>query len=94
LELLLHIDETITIHGILVPVSWNTSGEIVCLAVSTFDEQEYRLAGDDAAGRWRDHLNREVAIQGRPFQHGVEQWIAVQSFNTVQSERNSNPNTI
>jgi hypothetical protein len=85
LDLSLQTEKTITVHGILVPVSWNTSGEIVCLAVSTFDEKEYRIAADDAAGQWRDYLNREIAIQGRPFLNGVEQWITVQSFRVVQS---------
>lgn len=83
MDLSLRADETITIHGILVPVSWNTSGQIVCMAVSTFDEKEYRIAGADAADRWRDYLNREVAIQGQPFRDGVEQWITVQSFHVV-----------
>ena len=83
LDFSLQADETITIHGILVPVSWNAAGEIVCLAVSTFDEKEFRIAGDDAADRLRDYLNREVAIQGRPFRSGVEQWITVQSFHVV-----------
>jgi hypothetical protein len=85
-------NETITIHGILVPVSWNTAGEILCVAVSTFDEKEYRVAGDEAAVHLRDYLNREVSIQGRPFQNGVEQWITVQSFHAVQSERHPKHN--
>jgi hypothetical protein len=79
-------NETITIHGILVPVSWNPTGKIVSLAVSTFDEKEYRIAGDEAVDQLRDYLNREVSIQGRPFQNGVEQWITVHSFHAVQSE--------
>jgi hypothetical protein len=93
LDLSLQADETITVHGILVPVSWNTSGEIVRIAVSTFDEKEYRIAGDQAAGRWQDHLNREVAIQGRPFRNGVEQWITVLSFHVIKSVQNTEPNT-
>ena len=92
MDLSLQADQTITIHGILVPVSWNTSGEIVRVAVSTFDEKEYRIADDDAAGRWRDHLNREVAIQGRPFRNGIEQWITVLSFQVIQSAHNMEPN--
>jgi hypothetical protein len=90
----LQAEETITIHGVLVPVSWNASGEIVCVAVSTFDEKEYRIAGDDAADQWRDYLNQEVAIQGRPFHNGVEQWIAVQSFHVVQSAQDPKPNSV
>lgn len=88
MDLSLQAGETITIHGILVPVSWNTSGDIVSVALSTFDEKEYRIACDDVPDRWRDYLNREIAIQGRPFKHGVEQWIAVQSFYIVPNERN------
>jgi hypothetical protein len=88
LDLSLQADETITINGVLVPVSWNPSGEVVCVAVSTFDEKEYRLAGHDAADQWQDHLNREVSIQGRPFQRGVEQWIAVRAFHIIQSDQN------
>lgn len=91
MDLSLQSYETITIHGILVPVSWNTSGEIVCVAVSTFDEKEYRIAGDEAAGQWREYLNREITIQGRPFHNGVEQWITVQSFHLTRSAQDAEP---
>ena len=87
-------DDTITIHGILVPVSWNTSGEIVCVAVSTFDEKEYRIAGDHAADQWRDYLNQEISIHGQPFFNGAEQWITVQSFHIDQTGPNADPNDI
>jgi hypothetical protein len=83
LDLLLQAAATITINGILVPVSWNKAGEVTGVAVSTFDEKEYRIADDDGPSQWQDYLNREVSIQGRPFQRGVEQWIAVQSFRIV-----------
>ena len=94
MNLSLQADETITIHGILVPVSWNTSGEILCVAVSTFDEKEYRIAGGDAARQWQDYLNREIAIQGRPFFNGIDQWITVQSFHVDQSAQDAGPNDI
>jgi hypothetical protein len=94
LNLSLQADETITIHGILVPVSWNTSGEILCVAVSTFDEKEYRIAGDDATRQWHEYLNREISIQGQPFLSGVEQWITVQSFYVDQSAPDAGPNDI
>ena len=94
MDLSLQAEEPITIHGILVPVSWNASGEIVCVAVSTFDEKEYRIAGCDTADQWRDYLNQEVSIQGRPFLNGVEQWITVQSFHVVQSAQNPQLNSI
>jgi hypothetical protein len=76
---------TITINGILVPVSWNSSGQVVCVAVSTFDEKEYRIADQDAADLWQDSLNREVTVKGQPYQRGIEQWISVQSFHIIES---------
>jgi hypothetical protein len=85
LDLLFQADETIAINGVLVPVSWNKAGEVVCVAVSTFDEKEYRIADPEAASQWQDYLNREVAIQGRAFKRGLEQWITVQSFRIIQS---------
>lgn len=81
-------DETITINGILVPVSWNAAGKILCVAVSTFDEKEYRLADHDAADQLQESLYREVSIQGRAFRRGSEQWITVQSFHIIQSSPN------
>ena len=79
------VNGTITINGILVPVSWNTAGQVVCVAVSTFDEKEYRIAEHDASDRWQDYLNQEISVQGRPYQRGIEQWITVQTFHFNES---------
>jgi len=76
---------TITINGILVPVAWNSSGQAVCVAVSTFDEKEYRIADQNESNLWQDSLNREVTVQGQPYQRGIEQWISVQSFHLIES---------
>lgn len=81
--------DTITINGILVPVSWNSSGQVVCVAVSTFDEKEYRIADLDAPSQWQDYLNREISVHGRPYQRGIEQWITVQSFHVIGSAPNA-----
>ena len=78
-------NDTISINGILVPVSWNSSGQVVCVAVSTFDEKEYRIAEHDASSQWQDYLNLEVSVQGQPFQRGIEQWISIQSFHVIES---------
>jgi hypothetical protein len=77
--------DTITINGILLPVSWNSSGGVVCVAVSTFDEKEYRICDHDASNQWQDYLNREVSVQGRPYRRGIEQWIAVEFFHVIES---------
>lgn len=80
-----HEDRTITINGILVPVSWDSSGRVMCVAVSTFDEKEYRIDDLDASSRWQEYLNREVTVLGRSYQRGVYQWIIVQSLQIVDS---------
>jgi hypothetical protein len=83
---------SITINGVLVPVAWNSSGHVTSVAVSTFDEKEYRIAGPEASNQWQDYLNREVSVQGLPFQRGIEQWITVQAFCVIQSRPQKEPN--
>lgn len=85
MEISSQVGDAITINGVLVPVSWTPSGGIVCVAVSTFDEKEYRIADQDSTDKWQDYLNREVFVRGRPFQRGIEQWITVQSFHIIES---------
>ena len=76
----------ITINGILVPVAWNSAGQVVCTAVSTFDEKEYRIADQETSDQWQVYLNRQVSVRGRPYLRGIEQWITVQSFHVIDSE--------
>jgi hypothetical protein len=83
---------SITINGVLVPVAWNSSGHVTCVAVSTFDEKEYRIAGPEASNQWQDYLNREISVQGLPFQRGMEQWITVQAFRVIQPTPQAEPN--
>ena len=83
---------SITINGVLVPVAWNSSGHVTSVAVSTFDEKEYRIAGPEASNQWKDYLNREISVQGYPFQRGIEQWITVQAFRVIPSAPQSEPN--
>ena len=83
---------SITINGVLVPVAWNSSGHVTCVAVSTFDEKEYRIDGPEASSQWKDFLNREVSVQGCPFQRGIEQWITVQAFRVIPSAPHTEPN--
>jgi hypothetical protein len=85
---------SITINGVLVPVAWNSAGHVTCVAVSTFDEKEYRIDGPEASNQWRDYLNREVSVQGLPYYRGIEQWITVQTFHVVQADPQAEPNKI
>ncbi len=55
------------------------------MAISTFDEKEYRIADQDASILWQDYLNRAVTVQGKPSQRGIEQWICVESFQILES---------
>ncbi len=55
------------------------------MAVSTFDEQEYRIDENSASSLWQECLNREVTVRGRLYQSGIYQWITVQSFQIIES---------
>jgi hypothetical protein len=78
-------NETIVIRGIIVPAGWSANGQIICVAVATFDEKEYRIAENDAIEQWRYDLNKAVEIQGRPYKRGIEQWLAIHAFHFIET---------
>lgn len=65
----------------------------MCMAVATFDENEYRIAENDALDQWCNDLNKAVEIQGRPYKREGEQWLAVHTFHFIEtiSQNEFNP---
>lgn len=54
----------VTIRGIVIPVDWDEEGNIVAIAVSTHDEEEYLICGQDKGEELRAHIREEVEISG------------------------------
>ena len=54
----------ITIRGIVIPIDWDEKGNVVAIAVSTYDEEEYLICGQDKGAELRAHIREKVEING------------------------------
>lgn len=53
-----------TFRGILIPLNWDNGGEIIAIALSTVDEEEYMI-DDNAKGReMLEFIRKEVEVSG------------------------------
>lgn len=76
----------IRIKGVLIPVAWETTGKITCLAVATFDEKEYRIRADGLDGQWQDLLSKMVTVEGVPYEKDGLQWFSARSIQPINQE--------
>ena len=83
--------EDTVLEGVLVPVEWGPSGEVLDVGLMTFDENEYRI--DSATTRdhsLKDHLQKHVRLStlirdGRVIQ--VRRVEMLESKNLGSSQR-------
>jgi hypothetical protein len=80
----------IFVKGILIPVGWNSRGEITLLAVADFNEKEYRIDDADLIAECESLLQKLVELHGFPYCRGTEQWLRVISYRLLQKAANTN----
>jgi hypothetical protein len=56
--------EEIIIRGIIIPAGWDEKGNIIAIAVSTFDEDVYHIENDDRGSQLMPFIREEVEIKG------------------------------
>jgi hypothetical protein len=56
--------EEIIIRGIIIPNGWDEKGNIIAIAVSTFDEDVYHIENDDRGRQLMPLIREEVEIKG------------------------------
>ena len=55
----------VVLEGVLLPVGWGASGEVVDVTLMTFDEDEYPIDPDAArTHNLLDHLRQSVRLEG------------------------------
>jgi hypothetical protein len=56
--------EVIMIQGIVIPTDWDEKGNIIDIAVSTFDEDVYHIENDERGRQLMSLIREEVEIKG------------------------------
>lgn len=54
----------IMIRGIVIPSAWDEKGNIIAIAVSTFDEDIYHIENDERGRQLMPLIREEVEIKG------------------------------
>jgi len=56
--------ETITIRGILIPTAWNERGDVVAVAIATYNEEKYLVSNDEMVPNLLSLLRKRVVVNG------------------------------
>ena len=56
--------ETITIRGILIPTAWNDRGDVVAVAIATYNEEKYLVSNDEMVPNLLSLLRKRVVVNG------------------------------
>ena len=54
----------VTVRGILLPSEWDESGTIVSFTLFAFDEDEYRVEGNETSRELLGVLRHELLVEG------------------------------
>lgn len=66
-----------TIRGIVVPVDWDEKGNVVAVAISAQDEDEYLITRDKNEEKLRALIREEVEVSGLMSEHKNKKTITV-----------------
>jgi len=78
--------EEIIIRGIIIPAGWDEKGNIIAIAVSTFDEDVYHIENDDSGRQLMPLIREEVEIKGTiRYKDGIKK-IRVNKHTTKKGE--------
>jgi hypothetical protein len=54
----------VTIRGIVIPADWDEKGNVVTVAVSTYDEVEYLIENHEKEKELKSFIREEVEVSG------------------------------
>ena len=56
--------QTTTIHGIVIPVAWNEKGDVISVAIATYNEEKYLVENNVKSQQLFFLLRKRVVIDG------------------------------
>ena len=81
----MELTETTTICGIVIPSAWNEKGEVISVAIATYNERKY-LVEDNIKGRQLlSLLRKRVVVKGILARRNINNVIEVDSFEEDKS---------
>ena len=78
--------ETTTIRGILIPDVWNEKGDVISVAIVTYNEQKYQVEADIKGQQLLSLLRKRVVVNGTLTSHDNINVIEVDNFQQDNSK--------
>ena len=79
------INNQTILRGIVLPVQWDETGNVVKISINTYDEKEYLINGDGRGRELFNHLKELVEIQGGIAQKtGSAEWVKVHRYSILK----------
>lgn len=76
----------VTLRGVVIPVEWDEHGKVAGIAISTRDEDEYRIQDDELGNRLLGLINEEVEVSGRTRKRKNRKVIIVETYKKILEE--------
>ena len=78
--------EIITIHGIIIPVAWNEKGDVISVAIATYNEGKYLVENNVKGQQLFSLLRKRVVIDGVLATRDKIKTIEINNFREDISE--------
>ena len=78
--------ETITIRGIVIPVAWNKEGDVISVAIVTYNEEKYLVENNVKGQQLFSLLRKRVVIDGGLVIRDKIKAIEINKFREDTSE--------
>jgi hypothetical protein len=81
--------EQTAIQGLIIPVDWDDRGNVIAIAISTFDEDEYLINMDEMGKELMGYLREEIEISGQYLVKSGKEMIRVVEYEVKKRSRSS-----
>lgn len=79
--------ELSTVRGLIIPVDWDQEGNVVGLALSSYDEREYRIEKQDKGIELFKFIREEVEVTGSIVEEKGKKTFKVKEYTLGGSLR-------
>ena len=76
-------EEAIVLRGLITPAGWDEKGNVVIIALSSFDEEEYLIDKDETGSKLFSLLRFKVQVRGIVRNEDGVKKIAVEDYHVV-----------
>ena len=78
--------ETITTSGIVIPVAWNEKGDVISVAIVTYNEEKYLVENNVKGQQLFSLLRKRVVVDGGLVKRDKIKTIEIESFREDTSK--------